>query len=164
MQNHISPNIGHMRVDSIKPIHIINLLDMLGQDGSRKDNKSGGLADSSIYQVDKALRSLFDRAKEWQLIKESPMQDLRRPRIKKKEMNYLDENGAFELLAALNNIDLLWRMYFITAMIGGLRRGENLSQEWEHFNFKENFIRVTQNILIFKNRLPVIKETKTGVS
>lgn len=30
MQNHISPNIGHMRVDSIKPIHIINLLDMLG--------------------------------------------------------------------------------------------------------------------------------------
>ena len=64
MQNHISPNIGHMRVDSIKPIHIINLLDMLGEDGSRKDNKSGGLADSSIYQVDKALRSLFDRAKE----------------------------------------------------------------------------------------------------
>lgn len=164
MKNHISPHIGEMRLDSIKPIHIVNFLDELEKDGSRLDGKPGGLAASTIYQIDKALRSLFDRAKEWQLIKEHPMKEMSRPRMEKKEMNFLDEDGAYRLLAALNEIDKHWRLFFITALIGGLRRGEIVALEWKHINFEDNYIDVEQSIPLFENGQPVIKETKTGVT
>lgn len=160
--NHVLPTLNHVRMDRIKPIHIINLLHSLQEDGARKDGKPGGLSDSSIYQVDKALRSLFDRAKEWHIIKESPLKDLKRPRIKKKKMEFLDEVGAYKLLAALNQISWHWRMFFITAMIGGVRRGENIALEWSQVNFKECCIDVVQSIPLFENKKPVIKETKTG--
>ncbi|MFB9988945.1 tyrosine-type recombinase/integrase [Bacillus benzoevorans] len=164
MKNHISPNIGHMRLDSIKPIHIVNFLHQLEQGGSRLDGKTGGLADSTIYQVDKALRSLFSRAKEWKLIKDNPMKELSRPKIMRKEMNYLDENGTYLLLTALNEIEMHWRLFFITSLIGGLRRGEIVALEWKHINFEENYIDVEQSIPLFEDGQPVIKETKTGVT
>lgn len=164
MKNHIIPSIGDMRLDSIKPIHIVNFLYQLEQSGSRLDGKSGGLADSSIYQVDKALRSLFARAKEWKLIKDNPMAELSRPKVARKEMNYLDEEGAYRLLNALTKIKPHWRLFFITALIGGLRRGEIVALEWKHINFEENYIDVEQSIPLFENGQPVIKETKTGVT
>jgi len=92
IKNHIMPAFKNMKLDAIKTMHIINLLDSLHNDEARKDGKPGPLADSSIYQVDKVLRNIFQRAVEWKLIKQHPMKDLRRPRVKKKEMKYLDSS------------------------------------------------------------------------
>ncbi|MGM0854293.1 MAG: hypothetical protein ACQEWI_17065 [Bacillota bacterium] len=106
-RNHLIPSIGHLRLDQIKTIHIINYLDNLTSENSRKDGKTGGLSDSTIYQIDKVLRSIFNRAEEWQLIKESPMKKIKRPRprIKKKEMNYLDEQESIRLIDSLQKIN-----------------------------------------------------------
>ncbi|MGM0854294.1 MAG: site-specific integrase [Bacillota bacterium] len=53
-------------------------------------------------------------------------------------------------------------MYFLTAMIGGLRRGEIISLEWPDLDFENNLIHVNKNIPMFKNKQPVIKDTKSG--
>jgi integrase len=161
-KNHIIPSIGHLRLDQIKPIHIINHLDNLSTIDSRKDGKPGALSDSTLYQIDKVLRSIFNRAEEWQVIKESPMKKIKRPRIKKKEMNYLDEQESVRLIDSLQKINHTWRLYFLTAMIGGLRRGEIISLEWPDLDFENNLIHVNKNIPMFKNKQPVIKDTKSG--
>jgi integrase len=164
IKNHVVPHIGHLRLDQVKPIHIINYLDKLANEHSRIDGKSGSLSDATIYQVDKVLRSIFNRAEEWHILKENPMKTIKRPKVKRKEMNYLDQKEAVRLIATLQQINPTWRLYFLTAMIGGLRRGEIIALEWTDLDFENDLIHVKKSIPMFEDKQPVIKDTKTGAT
>jgi integrase len=164
IKNHVLPHIGHLRLDQVKPIHIINYLDKLANEDSRIDGRPGCLSDATIYQVDKVLRSIFNRAKEWHVLKESPMETIKRPKVKRKEMNYLDQEEAARLIVALQEFKPTWRLYFLTAMIGGLRRGEIIALEWTDLDFENDLIHVKKSIPMFEDKQPVIKDTKTGTT
>lgn len=41
LKNHITPMFGHMRIDQIKPLHVVTFLDKLSEPGARKDGKEG---------------------------------------------------------------------------------------------------------------------------
>ncbi|MFL0361407.1 hypothetical protein ACH0BF_00120 [Pseudobacillus sp. 179-B 2D1 NHS] len=105
IENHISPHLSHPRLDQIKPIHMLNHFDYLSQEGARKDAKPGKLSDATLYEIDKVLRSIFNRAGEWQLIKASSLRNIKRPKVQKKEMNYLDEQEARKVIQALNEMN-----------------------------------------------------------
>ncbi|WP_240903857.1 N-terminal phage integrase SAM-like domain-containing protein [Chengkuizengella sediminis] len=47
LKNHIIPEFGHMKLNQIKPMHILTFLDKLAQPGMRKDNKKVGLSGTS---------------------------------------------------------------------------------------------------------------------
>ena len=44
LNNTIIPVFGHMRIEQIKTIHILDYLNSLKKDGARKDGKEGGLS------------------------------------------------------------------------------------------------------------------------
>nr|WP_223249914.1 site-specific integrase [Bacillus sp. 7788] len=53
------------------------------------------------------------------------------PVNEKKEMNYFEADEAAQCIKILyEEVDIKWRLYFLAAMIGGLRRGEGLALEW----------------------------------
>lgn len=162
IKNHINPFFGNFRLDQIKPIHLVNFFDSISKEGARKDGKGGRLSDSTIYEIDKTLRNIFNRALEWQLIKNSPLESIKRPKIKRKEMKYFNEDEAKQAIIALFKEDAVWRLFFLTAIIGGLRRGEIVALEWGDIDFENNVINVRKNIPMFKNKKPVIKDTKTN--
>ena len=48
MLERINFTLGHKKLHELKPIHLIEFYNMLGEEGSRKDGKSGGLSPKTI--------------------------------------------------------------------------------------------------------------------
>lgn len=160
LDNYILPHFGNMYLDKIKAIHIVNFLDEMSKPGA--SNKGKTLSDATIYEFDKTLRVVFNKAKEWQIIKEHPMADLPRPRIKKKKMEVYSEEDIFKLLEVLYKEDIVWGMFFITSLFSGMRRSEVLALQWEDINFDERYICLTRSIPLKIDGEPYIKGTKTN--
>ncbi|RDY69133.1 site-specific integrase [Halobacillus trueperi] len=111
LNNYILPYLGHMKISEVKPIHIINFMDEVSKPEAAKKKKEG-LSDSTLYEIDKTLRVLFNKAAEWRVISKSPLEGLRRPKIRRKEMKFLEGDEVRKLFKALQNEPSHWRLYF----------------------------------------------------
>jgi integrase len=52
----IVPYFGHMRLDQVKPLHILSLMNELNKPGSRQDGKDGILASGSVQVIYRVLK------------------------------------------------------------------------------------------------------------
>lgn len=160
LKNHILPRFGTIRLADVKPVHIISFLDLLSREGARKDGKAGGLSSSSIRFIHRILFDIFERAREWQVIKNNPVSAVKRPRLQEREAEVYDEQEAEMLFRALEKEPFHWRIMIALALTTGLRRGELLGLEWKHVNLQEGTIDVVQS-LSYSKGVNVIKEPKT---
>ncbi|KJH55806.1 tyrosine-type recombinase/integrase [Bacillus licheniformis] len=166
LKNYILPALGHLQLDQIRTMHIVDFMDSLEVDGIRKDGKAGGLADSTRRDIFNVLKAMFNVAfKQWKLINANPMDGLTPPTIRKKEMKYFDSVEAKKFIAALYKIDIKWRLYFLGAMIGGFRRGEGTAFEWHlDVNWSKGGFWVNRSIPKTLNGNPLIKDPKSWSS
>lgn len=87
IRNHILPALGHKRLDEIKPMHIITLLDRLSNPGSRKDDRGQMLSGRTIQYIYSVMRNIFAQAESWKLIKSNPIKEIKKPKAEKKKLN-----------------------------------------------------------------------------
>ncbi|GAB7387425.1 tyrosine-type recombinase/integrase [Bacillaceae bacterium] len=161
---HILPVFGHLRLDQIKTIHIVNFLDELHKPESRKDGQSKKLSGATILNIYKTLKSIFSKATEWRLIPKNPMDGVERPKAEKRKMRYFDEEEARAVILALYKEPDVWRLYFLGAMLGGFRRGELLALEWPNVDFEKNTFYIEKSIPLTENGEPVVTKPKTDES
>lgn len=161
LRNRIIPAMGHLRLDQIKPIHIINFLENLEEEGLRQDGKQGKLSQGTIEYYHKILRNVFKRAEEWKLIKESPAASVKKPKTAYKEAQVYDQKQVEALFEALEKEPLTWKVMITLAVTCGLRRGELLGLEWEHIDLEAGTIHIKQNLTYVSGQGFVIKEPKT---
>lgn len=162
INNHIIPVIGHVPLDEITSMMLLDLLANL----SRKDGKEGELSILSKQDIYRTLKSIFKYAVQWKLISENPMDGVNMPRNKqavKREVNVYEENEVTEILHGLQDEPFNWRMFLTLSITGGTRRGENLGLEWPKVDFENNRIDITQSIVIGKNG-PEVKDPKSNSS
>ncbi|MEV2908614.1 hypothetical protein ABNF65_08110 [Paenibacillus larvae] len=69
----ILPELGHLQLHEIKPIHILNYLHSLDKDGARQDRKKGGLSSGTIQNDYKVIMNVLSRSVDWGLIKSNPL-------------------------------------------------------------------------------------------
>lgn len=159
LNQHVLPVIGHMRLDMIKPMHLVTLLsEMSRKDGKGKDKTLSARTQQYVYDV---MRNVFSRACDWKLIKESPLAGVERPKVEKKEPKFYDEEEARHVIQALSKEPLMWRLLILGAMIGGFRRGELLALEWTDVNFEDMTICIRKSISLTKNGKAIVKTPKT---
>lgn len=159
---HIIPEFGDMRLDAIKSMHCVSFMDKLHDPDARKFGEKGKrLSGSTILNIYKALDSIFKKAVEWRLIKENPMDGVERPKMDRWKKQYYNEEEAREVIAALYQEPVEWRLYFLGLMLGGFRRGELLALEWKDVDFEQNLIHVTKSISLTKDGQPVETPPKT---
>ncbi|WP_279401637.1 hypothetical protein [Piscibacillus salipiscarius] len=91
LNNYILPRFGAMRIEQIKTLHIVDFLNEASQPGFGKRKKDVPLSSSTIYELDKILRILFNKAVTWQIISKSPMESLERPKLKNVNQNSIVE-------------------------------------------------------------------------
>jgi integrase len=152
----IMPYFGAMKIEKIRALHIIDYLDKLSD---------AGLGSASIVYNYRVLRSIFNKAVEWQVIKESPMRAVKKPKEKPTvELNVYDEEESLELFAALQGAHCQLRMLITLALTTGMRRGELLGLEWKHIDLVTGTISVKQSVPAYKNGEPVIKLPKNQSS
>jgi len=161
LKNYVLPHFGNKKLNEIKPIHVVNFLHDISQPGAAISERKEPLSDATLYEIDKTMRVVFNKAVEWQLIKKSPMNGLSRPRVRKKKMKFYEDEEVVDFMKVMYQIDPVWRMLFITYAISGMRRGEGIALRWSDYNFEEGFIELTRSIPAFVDGKPYVKSTKT---
>lgn len=157
----ILPYFGDMRIDQIKPMHIMDFLEKLSDPSSRMDGKKIPLGQASIVYNNRVLNSIFSKAKEWKVIKTSPMEGLAKPKESDKEMEVYDETEVRVVLEALQSEQQKLRILISLALTGGMRRAELLGLEPKHIDLEKRLIDIKQSIPIFVKGVPVVKPPKT---
>lgn len=160
IRTRILPSFGHMRVDDIKTLHIIEFMESLKKANLKGSGKEGLLSSATIHYIQRVLNNIFSRALEWEVIKTNPVAKVKKPKVTQKEADVYDEDEVFKLLAVLKNEEQRWRVLITLAVLTGMRKGELLGLEWKDVDLEEGTIYVKQN-LVYANGKQIIKETKT---
>ncbi|MGG1661748.1 tyrosine-type recombinase/integrase [Brevibacillus sp. NRS-1366] len=161
LKNRILPALGHLRLDQVKPLHVMDFLESLSKDNSRQDGKKGSLSSSSIQYHHRVLKNIFNRAVEWKVIKSNPVASVQKPKVVYKENLPYDESEVQTLLVALQRELFHWRMMITLALTTGLRLGELLGLEWKHVDLNNGVIEVLQSVASSTRGDIVLKEPKT---
>ncbi|WP_175425165.1 N-terminal phage integrase SAM-like domain-containing protein [Paenibacillus nuruki] len=73
LKNRILPHFGHMRLDQIKTLHILEFLEALSHKGIRMGFRKGKLSSGTVEVSHRVLKNVFTRAVEWKLLKDNPV-------------------------------------------------------------------------------------------
>ncbi|MBS4204036.1 site-specific integrase [Bacillus sp. FJAT-49754] len=157
IKNHILPHFGHMRVDQLKPIHLVNWL----PDIKRLDGKDEPLSEGTIQYIYRVFNNIFERAEDWQIIKENPVAAVEEPKSEPKEADVYDQEEVELLLEAVQSRSFHWRIFVSLALATGLRRRELLGLEWSNVDLEKGVITINQTITRGKSGKPIIKKPKT---
>ena len=172
IEHHVLPVIGHLRMDEIKTIQLVDLFANMRKPGSRADGKSDKpLKSRTIQYTYDVVNSIFKCAVEWRVIPKNPLEGVKRPQISAEDKkawrdrkNYFEEDEAAQVIEALITDDTPWRLYFLGAIIGGFRRGELLALCEEDCDFKNNRIRIDESISHTEGGKALITDTKNEAS
>lgn len=146
LNNHIIPVIGHVRMNQINSMMLLNLLANL----SRKDEKEGSLSNYMKEDIYKTLKNVFKHAAQWKVTSTNPMDGVNKPRDKNeesKDVNVYEPEEVAALLTAAQAEPFHWRIFITLAIVAGVRRGENLGIEWPMVNFETGTVDVSQSIV-----------------
>jgi integrase len=160
IKNHILPVIGNKPLSDIKTIQLVTLINNLKKPGARKDGRGKTLSSYTIVYIYNVLRNLFNMAKEWNLIKDNPMDGVKKPKKEKRKMNPYSADEAREVIKRLSDEPQMWRIFILGSMLGGFRRGELLALEWPDVDFREKCIHIRKSISLVQKGKAFEKGTK----
>jgi|SRR5690625_1798382 len=174
LEKRILPAFQYFRLDQIKPIHIIDFLDNLQEDGMRLDKekdeegnlvkKKGKLASSTIFYHYRILNNIFNFAVEIKFLKESPLVGVQKPSVDYKESNVYNDEEAYKLLQCLESETDVphWQVIVKLAITTGMRRSELFGLEFKHIDLDNKVIHVRQALTYSTRDGYQIHEIKKG--
>jgi len=136
--------LGHLKIEKIKPTHLLEFYANLQEDGIRKDGKPGGLSPNNIRHHHRVISSILNDAVEWQVIPSNPASRVKPPKVPKKRASCYDEEQTAAMLAALENEPLKYKVAIIVTIATGVREGELMGIEWGDVDFDNNTIEIRQ--------------------
>ena len=167
LKTKILPALGHMRIDSIQPMHVMAFIDQMGKDGIRVDGKPGTYSfRTQKYQYD-VLSSLMQYAVYWQVIQSNPCERVKPPARKdagqQKPKHFSDEQtGLF--LSLISDEPLKYQLLAYLGVYVGSRRGEVLALTWNDIDFDAGEISIEKQHAYLPSKGIFIKDTKTSGS
>lgn len=161
----INESLGHKRLDKIEPIHLnsffSNLQEPIIQD---KDGNPAYLSPASIKKHYELLSIMINRAVKWNLIPYNPITRIELPKSKRKPKKIYDQEELGKFLVLLEDESLKYQIMVLLALVGGMRREEIFGLEWQHIDFEENTIHITQAAVYVPPKGIILKDTKTASS
>jgi integrase len=167
LDSRILPSIGHIKIDQLRPTHIIEFENMLREDGIRKDGQAGGLSEKTILQHHRIISSILNDAVQWQAIFSNPAARVKPPKVPKKQAACYDEDQMLDLLDLLDQVPpegLKYRVIVDLALGTGLRRGEIMGLEWPDINMDKCTLEVRQASQYLPGQGCFIKDPKNETS
>ncbi|MGE7273554.1 tyrosine-type recombinase/integrase [Brevibacillus panacihumi] len=164
LNSRILPAMGHLRLEDIKPLHIVDFIQQISKDGGRQDGQEGKLSSGSIEYHLRVLKNILKRAVDWKIISSNPADSVQKPKVEYKKVMPYDEHEVQALLQALQTEPFHWRIMITLALTTGLRRGELLGLEWKHIDLESGVIDVEQTLSLSLKGEVIIKEPKTRSS
>ncbi len=147
LKGRVAKALGHLKLEQLKPMHLLEFYGNLQEDGIREDGRGGRLSNSTIQYYHRVLSAMLADAVRWGLLKENPCEKVKPPKITSKEMPQLDEGNIRKLLAALETEPLKYRAIIELALVTGCRRGELVALQWKkHIDLDDGTLHIQQSV------------------
>lgn len=142
----IKPLLGQKKVAKLQRIDIQKWVNYISDPHDEKQ-----LSPKTVKNYYSTLRGMLSFAVDMGIVDASPCQNIRLPKLKKKEADYYTIEEVSSLLDALNKLEsknLKYKVAIYIALFGGLRKGEILGLNWDDVNFNENTINIRRTRMI----------------
>ena len=126
------------------------------------DNKK--LSNNSIQYHHRLISVILSTAEEWECISSNPCRKVKPPKVVRSAPKYLDEEGAKQLLDAVENEDPKYKMITILLLLTGMRRGEAMGLEWKDIDFDNAVIKIVRTSQYIPKQGIITDETKNQSS
>ena len=162
IENHINPQLGNKMLTSITPTSIQKMYNKLSISGRTKGREKygEGLSNSSVRSVHMLLHEAMDGAVKEGLIPFNPTEATTIPKSVKTEKTVLLESQIEIFIKAIED-DEIWRDFFYTAIMTGMRQGEICGLKWLDFDEENGTLHIQRSVRTEKKKL-IIGETKTS--
>ena len=161
LEGRILPVIGDKRVSQLKPLELQQLLNDLhtaekrttalpaqqrkrAADRKRPEAPRAHLSDKTVRHYYDVMNYMFNKGVKWKLIRRNPLEDVDRPRARRRKLQFLDDDQAVELLRKLSEEELPFRCAVLLALLCGLRLGEVGGLRLSDVDWKGNTITISQ--------------------
>lgn len=141
MTKRLYPAIGHIRLNKLRPRHLVEFYSQLAEPGQNKRTK-GGLAPKTIKHYHTMISSIMDRAVKWGIVPENPCRKVDPPKVNRHQIDCLNDKEAAIFVEGLETEPLEDRAMFTLALFTGMRRGELLGLEWPDVDFETAVISI----------------------
>ena len=148
---HILPNLGPIRLADLTGQHLQLLYGQL---------LSAGLAPATVVRVHAVLHRSLRMAVRWKLIPSNPADDVDKPQLSRKEMQFLTRQQVTQLLGHASGP--VFRGLYVVAATTGLRRGELLALRWSDVDFDRGILTVQRTVQRIRGEGLVFGEPKTN--
>lgn len=151
IEHHITPEIGHIRLDGLRSDHIQDLY------ASRLE---GGVGVPTVRGVHSVLHRALAQAVRWRLITRNVASGVEKPKQPRPEMRILDFHQVQQFLAAADD----HRLYalFHLAVTTGLRRGELLGLKWTDLDSETGRLQIQRQLQRVQYQGLVLSEPKSA--
>lgn len=122
------------------------------------------LSNKTIQHYHRVLSVMFSDAVRWGMMKENPCLKVRPPKVTKKEMLCLDEEGIDKMLNALETEPIKIQTIITLDLVSGCRRGELCGLQWPRIDFNNKTLSVKQSVEYTPATGIRIKQPKTASS
>lgn len=182
----IIPNIGHLRLSEIQPLHLQKLYNSLLESGYERNGKHYTYSANTIKRIHQIISSSLNIAVQWQLIEANPCNRVKPPKVEKKTdvkhftleqaqtfLNYLDkpytvshcgrrkkDGSESNRHIETKEWPLQYKILFQLAILGGFRRGELIALTWDDIDFDKNTVQISKSSARTKNGI-ITKAPKT---
>lgn len=159
----VKAEIGDIRVIDLKPVDISNMLSSIRSQGNSK-YKDKPISEKTIREYYLLVSSILDYAFREGVVSENVALRVPRPRAKRKEVSYYEENEIKAILEAVKDEPIKTRLFINLLCYTGARRGELLGLEWKNLDETTQTIRVEKNIQYTSKMGVYVDEPKTEKS
>ena len=122
------------------------------------------LSASSQRHYHLMLSSMFSTAVRWQLMDANPCERVTPPKLVEQDVEFLDETGIADLLAALPDAPVQLSVITQLALFTGARRGEICGLRWSNIDLDAGVMAINRNLSYISHKGTIFDYPKTKKS
>lgn len=100
------------------------------------------LSQRTVLHYHRVLSVILAKAVQWGYINNNPAERAEKPKVKRKESPYLEEDEVRRMLDLLQHEPIMWRTVITFDLFSGLRRGELLGLKWGNVDLDSQLLKV----------------------
>ena len=163
IENYIKPQLGGKQVSLITTQDVQRMYRRLKSGGRVREDAEGSkrLSDSTVRHIHTMLHGAMKAAVQAHIIPKNPTENATVPKSNYKPMQVLNEQELDTFLQAVQNDDV-WRDFFYTELMTGLRRGEICALMWRDFDAKAGTLGISRTLHSKGQGVYALGDTKTS--
>lgn len=142
---YISPILGEMKLQDLKPDHISSLYKTLKREGRPNGDK---LSDRTILHTHRVLSNALNKAVKSEKLVRNPCMAVDAPKAARSNRLTFTSKETIDVLNKASGTNLF--LPILLAVTTGLRRGEVLGLRWTDINFEKELLNVSQAVSFTK--------------